>query len=351
MNSLARVRRLDPITIRVGGFITSLAVLTILSFVTGIGNPVFSAVFLAVVSIGGLLTHQDETVKVLLFLAALSTVLVLGLIMVYLVYKAAPVFVEMGAGLLVRTEYPLWSTSNDVYSLAPMMWGTVVTTTIAMLIAGPLGIAGAVFISEIAPDWARDIIKPGVEILAGIPSIVYGFIGFMLLNEFMMAELQLPDYGSLFAAGLVIGVMALPTVVSVAEDALASVPESMKSGSLAMGATDWQTATSVTIPAALSGISAAVLLGVGRAVGETMAAVVILGNIPEFPDPLIDVFGNSISLTSLIASQYGPASGGGGLHLSALFAAGVVLFVTVMFLSVGSQLIERRMEEKLGGSQ
>jgi phosphate transport system permease protein len=351
MSVRTRVRTLDRVTVQAAGVLGSLATVTVFSFIAGVGNPAYPALLFAAASVVGLVTHQGETVKVLLFLAALSTVLVLGLIMIYLVYKALPVFAEMGIGLLVRTEYPLWSTAEGVYSLAPMMWGTIVTTTLAMLIAGPLGLAGAVFISEIAPDWARDVIKPGVEILAGIPSIVYGFIGFMIINDFMMAELQLPDYGSLFAAGLVIGVMALPTVVSVAEDALASVPESMKSGSRALGSTDWQTVTSVTIPAALSGISAAVLLGVGRAVGETMAAVVILGNIPEFPDPLIDVFGNSISLTSLIASQYGPASGGGGLHLSALFAAGVVLFVTVMVLSVGSQLIERRMEQKLGGDQ
>jgi len=162
-----------------------------------------------------------------------------------------------------------------------------------------------------------------------------------------LENLGLSSLGSLFAVGLVVGVMALLTVVSVAEDALTSVPESMKSGSLALGTTDWQTTTSITIPAAFWGVSAAILLGVGRAVGETMAATVVLGNVVEFPTPLYDVFGNSITLTSLIASQYGNAS---GLHIRALFAAGVVLFVTVPFLSVGSLLVERRMQRKLGGN-
>jgi phosphate transport system permease protein len=290
---------------------------------------------------------QERTAKFLLFVTTTSTVVILGFITLYLVVNAVPVVREMGAYLLVGSD-PFWSTGSDVYSLVPMIWGTFLTTVIAMLVAAPLGIAGAVFISELAPDWAREIIKPGVEILAGIPSIVYGFIGFQILNPYMMNELGLPTFGSLFVVGFVIGVMALPTVVSVAEDAIASVPGPMKDGAHALGATDWQTTTSVTLPASFSGVSAAVLLGVGRAVGETMAATVILANVVALPEPLTDVFGSTITLTSLIASQYGSAS---GLQFSALFAAGVVLFVTVMALSVGSQLIERRMKRKLGGER
>jgi phosphate transport system permease protein len=229
-----------------------------------------------------------------------------------------------------------------------MMWGTLVTTVIATLVAAPLGVAGAVFISELAPGWAREIVKPAIEMLAGIPSIVYGFIGFEIVSRYMTEQLSLPTYGSLIVVGIVIGLMALPTVVSVAEDAIASVPGSMKDGAHALGATDWQTTTSVTLPASFSGVSAAILLGVGRAVGETMAATVILANVVSLPEPLVDVFGSTITLTSLIADQYGNAT---GMHLSALFAAGVLLFVTVMALSVGSQFIERRMQRKLGGER
>jgi phosphate transport system permease protein len=144
--------------------------------------------------------------------------------------------------------------------------------------------------------------------------------------------------------------MALPTVVSVAEDAIASVPEAMKSGSLALGATNWETIKNVVIPASFSGVSAAVLLGVGRAIGETMAATIILGHNQQLPDPLYDVFGNTETLTSLIASQYGVAVGSKH-QFSGLFAAGVVLFVTVLGLSVASQLIEERMQRKLGGNE
>jgi phosphate transport system permease protein len=140
--------------------------------------------------------------------------------------------------------------------------------------------------------------------------------------------------------------MALPTVVSVAEDALNSVPESMKSGSLALGTTDWQTMTTITLPAAFSGVSSAVLLGVGRAIGETMAATVMLRNNPTIPEPIFNVFYGYETLTSLIAANYGEAT---GLQMNALFVAGVILFVTVLFISIGSQLIEARMQKKLGG--
>lgn len=296
----------------------------------------------------GWLREQAATVRALALAATITTVLILGLIMVYLVVQSLSVFRVMGLDILTKFSGEFWKPSAKLYSLVPMMWGTLVTTLIATVVAAPLGIAGAIFISEMAPDWARDILKPAVEMLAGIPSIVYGFIGFAILSPFMMDEFGLPTLGSLFVVGIVIGAMALPTVVSVAEDAIASVPGEMKDGSLALGATDWQTTTDVTVPAAFSGVSAAVLLGVGRAVGETMAATVILANVAKLPDPLYDVFGSTITLTSLIASQYGIAS---GLQMSALFAAGVVLFVTVMVLSLGAQYIERRMQKKLGGSE
>jgi phosphate transport system permease protein len=310
------------------------------------GLAVYPLAALALVVVYGLFREQAATARALALAATVMTVLVLGLITIYLVVQSIPAFRVMGLDILTKTSGALWNPSAEIYSLVPMMWGTLVTTLIATAVAAPLGVAGAVFIAEMAPDWARDLLKPAVEALAGIPSIVYGFIGFVVLNPFMAEEFALPTFGSLFVVGVVIGAMALPTVVSVAEDAISSVPGPMKDGSLALGATDWQTTTAVTLPAAFSGVSAAVLLGIGRAVGETMAATVILAHAQVLPDPLYDVFGNTETLTSLIASQYGIAS---GTQMSALFAAGVVLFVTVLGLSIGSQYIERRMERTLGG--
>ncbi|WP_436911844.1 phosphate ABC transporter permease subunit PstC [Halosimplex marinum] len=347
MSVATRLGGLDTETRVIGGVGTALVTAGVLSFLVApaLTGPLLLA-FAAFV-VGSYLVAEGSTARFLLFLTTTSTVLILGFITVYLVLNAVPVFEEMGLYLLVGSD-PFWSTGTGVYSLVPMMWGTFLTTVIATLVAAPLGVAGAVFISEVAPGWAREIVKPAVEMLAGIPSIVYGFIGYTVLSPYFQQELSVPQLGNLFIVGFVIGVMALPTVVSVAEDAIAAVPGPTKDGAHALGATDWQTTTSVTLPTAFSGISAAVLLGVGRAVGETMAATVILANVVQLPEPLLNVFGSTVTLTSLIASQYGAAS---GLQMSALFAAGVVLFVTVMGFSVGSQLIERRMSERLGGEQ
>jgi len=305
----------------------------------------------------GWLRHQALTARAMTFAMTASTILVLGLITVFIFAEAWPVF-EYASGTVFGVQVPgleLFTTTNWSpvsepigYSLAPMIHGTVMVTVVATAVAGPLGVAAALFIGEIAPPTVRELVKPGVEILAGIPSIVYGFIGFTILSPWASEAFDLVGQGTYLFVGLVVGLMALPTVVSVAEDAINSVPESMKSGSLALGTTDWQTMTAITLPAASSGVSAAVLLGVGRAIGETMAATVMLRNSPALPEPLYNAFYGYETLTSLIAARYGDAH---GLQFNALFAAGVVLFVTVLALSVGSQIVEARMERELGGNQ
>ncbi|QGA83916.1 phosphate ABC transporter permease subunit PstC [Halomicrobium sp. LC1Hm] len=296
--------------------------------------------------------YQAETAKGLTFLTTVATVGVLALIIAFLLLRTLPVFRQMGLDLFFRTESPprLWGgDGGTVWSLTPMMVGTALTTVIATIVAAPLGVAGAIFVSELAPPRVRELVKPGIELMAGIPSITYGFIGLTIVNQYLYAEFNTPTIGNYFGAGLMVGIMALPTIVTVAEDALSTVPESMKSGSLAMGSTEWQTTKSVTIPAALSGISAAILLGVGRAMGETMAATVMLSHTKGFPSPIFDVFaGYGETLTTVIAFEGGNAS---GLHMSALFAGGVVLFVMVMFLSVSSQFVEWRMRQKLRGER
>lgn len=343
MSVATELRDTDRGLTLVGGVGGAAIAAALLAFLVAPSLTVYPlAAFLVVVGYGWLV-HQESTARFLMFLTTASTVVILGLITVYLLLRSLPAFAAQGPDMFTGTEF-----GPAGYSLVPMIWGTLVTTLIAMLIAGPLGVAGALFLAEIAPGWAREILKPAVEILAGIPSIVYGFLGLVVLSQYLFSEFDMPVYGSLLAVGLVVGVMALPTVISVAEDAITSVPDPMKDGALALGATDWQTIKSVTLPASFSGVSAAVILGVGRAVGETMAATVILANVTQLPEPLYDVFGNTVTLTSLIASQYGNAS---GMQMSVLFAAGVVLFVTVMTLSIGSQAVEVRMERKLGGNR
>ncbi|WP_255152001.1 phosphate ABC transporter permease subunit PstC [Halorarius halobius] len=305
----------------------------------------------------GWLRHQGVTARVLTLMMTASTILILVLITVFIFFEAIPVFlyesktvlgVEVPA-LRMFTETTWDAVSPPIrYSMVPLIHGTVMVTLIATAVAGPLGVAAALFLSEIAPAPVREFVKPGVEILAGIPSIVYGFIGFTILSPWASDQFRIVGQGTYLFVGVVVGLMALPTVVSVAEDALNSVPESMKSGSLAMGTTDWQTMTSITLPAAFSGVSAAVLLGVGRAIGETMAATVMLRGVPELTDPIYNAFYGQETLTSLIAHNYGEAD---GLQMDALFAAGVILFVTVLALSIGTQYIEARMNRKLGGDR
>jgi len=303
----------------------------------------------------GWIRYQGLTAKVLTFSMMVSTILILLLITVFIFvesipviqYESTTVFGVTVPGLRLFTQTQWDAVSPPIrYSMVPMIHGTVMVTTIATAVAAPLGIAAALFLAEIAPPTVREVIKPGVEILAGIPSIVYGFIGFTILSPWAADQFRTTGQGSYLFVGIVVGLMALPTVVSVAEDALSSVPESMKSGSLAMGTTDWQTMTSITLPAAFSGVSAAVLLGVGRAIGETMAATVMLRGVPQLTKPLYNAFYGQATLTSLIANNYGEAD---GLQMDALFIAGVILFITVLFISVGAQYIEWRMHKKLGG--
>ena len=312
-------------------------------------------VFLASITYGWV-RHRELTARAVTMAMTASTILILALIVVFIFVEAWPVFDVARAevfgisvpGLRLFTQAEWAPRSAERYSLLPLIHGTVMVTVVATLVAGPLGVASALFVSEIAPPTVREVVKPGIEILAGIPSIVYGFIGFTIISPWASEQFDLVGQGTYLFVGIVVGLMALPTVVSVAEDALNSVPESMKDGSLALGTTDWQTMTTITLPAAFSGVSAAVLLGVGRAIGETMAATVMLRNSPQLPEPLYNVFYGYDTLTSAIAAQYGEATGN---QLSALFAAGVVLFITVMFLSIGSQLIERRMKRQLGGQE
>ncbi|MUW14169.1 phosphate ABC transporter permease subunit PstC [Halorubrum sp. CBA1125] len=305
----------------------------------------------------GWVRHQALVARAVSFAMTTVTLVTLGLIVVFIFVESIPAFryettsvfgVSVpGLGMFAQTRWD--AVSEPVrYSLLPMIHGTVMVTAIATLVAAPIGVAAALFIAEIASLRVRELVKPGIEVLAGIPSIVYGFIGFTVINPWASGAFALNGGSTYLFVGMVVGLMALPTVVSVAEDALTSVPDVMKNGSLALGATDWQSMISITLPAAFSGVSAAVLLGVGRAIGETMAATVMLAGIPRISDPLVNVFYGYETLTSLIARGYGSAN---GVHESALFVAGVVLFVTVLCLSIASQYIEARMRRRLGGAE
>jgi phosphate ABC transporter permease protein PstC len=193
-------------------------------------------------------------------------------------------------------------------------------------VGAPLAIAGAVFLSEFSPPWMLKVVKPAIELLSGIPSVVFGFIGVMVLAPFIRSVAGGPGL-SVLAAALVLGVMILPTIMSISMDALGSVPQSYREGALALGATRWQAVRMVVIKAAGSGILAGTILGMGRAIGETMAVIMVAGNAVKMPDSAL---ASARTLTANIALEMGYAT---GMHRQALFATGIVLFIVIMMLN------------------
>lgn len=244
----------------------------------------------------------------------------------------------------------VWRPSSGDFGALPLIAGTLLVTIGAMAIAVPLGISCATYISEIAPARCRGILKTAVEMFAAIPSVVYGFLGMALLIPAM--RFAFPDqqlFGSSWlAASIVLGIMAVPTIVSVSEDAIRSVPSSYREASLAMGATKWDTTIKVVLPAASSGISTAVILGIGRAIGETMAVLMLTGNSPMIPDPLWNVFSLVSTITGTIALQM-PESVSGSLMQSSLFALGAVLMAMTLTVNICARLMIRRAREKATG--
>jgi phosphate transport system permease protein len=226
-----------------------------------------------------------------------------------------------------------------------MVAGSILVTFGAIALGVPLSIACAVFLAEIAPDRVRSIVRPAVELLAGIPSVVYGLFGMVVIVP-LVRQIPVPGNSGfgLLSASIVLAVMILPTITNIAEDAIRAVPREYREGAFALGSTHWQTIVHVIIPAARSGIIAAIILGVGRALGETMAMIMVIGNSVVFPSPLTDnpltlFLRQTRTLTGNIAVEIGYAT---GLHESALFATGVILFVLIMLVnSIARLLMER----------
>ena len=255
---------------------------------------------------------------------AFSAIASLLLIAVFILKEGLPFILRYGPlQFLGRSE---WDPSQGCYGIYPMIVSSLWITLGAMLIGAPLGVAGAVFLSEFVPKSAVRIVKPAIELLAGIPSVVYGFMGVMVLAPLIRGHLGGPGL-SVLAASIILGIMILPTIVSISSDAIGAVPNSYREGALALGATRWQAVHLVVLKAARSGILASLILAMGRAVGETMAVIMVAGNTIQFPHGVLDPVR---TLTAHIAIEMGAAT---GMHRQALFATGVVLFVAIMLLN------------------
>jgi phosphate transport system permease protein len=276
-------------------------------------------------------------------LAFTSLVFLVGII-ITLLKEAMPVFttVKPGSFLFGQSWYP--TSDPPELGIWPLIVASFTVTAGAMAVCVPIGIGTALFIHELASQSQRALLKPVIEILAGIPSIVYGFFGMVIVAPFLQKILGIPTGLCAFTASLVLGIMATPTVASLAEDALSYVPRSFREASLALGANRWQTLTKIVVPAAGSGISTAIILGLGRAVGETMTVLMVAGGAAMVPKSMFDPVR---PMTSTIAAEMGEAVMG-GLHYHALFAIGLILFLITLGVNIIAEIISRRYRLKLG---
>ena len=233
--------------------------------------------------------------------------------------------------------YPT-ATPSAQYGLLPLLLGTLWVSLGAILLSLPFGIAVAVYLAEIASMRVRNFLKPLIELLAGIPSVVYGFFGLVVIVPFLQQTFKLPVGETALAGSIVLAIMALPTIITVAEDAMRTVPRATKEASLALGATQWQTIYRVIIPYAKSGITSAAVLGIGRAIGETMAVLMVTGNAAVIPHTLLEPVR---TIPATIAAELGEASAGSG-HYQALFALGCILFLITMVISISIEFIGKK---------
>jgi phosphate transport system permease protein len=270
----------------------------------------------------------ESTIRMLGF----SSIGFVALIFLFLLKEGLPVFFEVKPANLLGTRwYPIF----DFFGTLPLILGSILVTVTAIAIALPLGIATAVFVREVSPGWLRDILKPMIEVLAGIPSVVLGFFGMTLIAPLIRTKLGMPTGLSAFTGALILAYMALPTIISVAEDALDAVPKSYRDAGLAMGATHWQTIWRVVVPAARSGIVTAVMLGLGRAIGETMAVMMVTGNAARMPLSLDSIFRPVRTMTATIAAEMGEVAQG-STHYHALFGIGILLFLLTFLINLAA---------------
>ncbi|GAD79707.1 phosphate ABC transporter permease subunit PstC [Vibrio ezurae] len=260
-----------------------------------------------------------------LFLSsAIIGIVSLAIIAYFIVRESIPAFQAAGFGGIVLGQNWL---PPALYGVATMIVASLVSTLGAVLFGVPVGVLTAIFIAEIAPKRVGNIIRPAIELLAGIPSVVYGFFGLVIIVPLIQDIFNVPAGNTILAGIIVLGVMILPTVITVSETSIRAVPRTYKEGSLALGASKIYTIFKLLVPAARSGIMTGVILGIGRALGETMAIIMVMGNAPAMPEGLLDA---ARTLTANIAIEMSYAS---GLHANALYATGVVLLIFIMMLN------------------
>ena len=292
------------------------------------------------------LNWREYVITRLIKASGYSAIVFVGLIFFFLLREGLPTLGEVNFGTLFSDR---WYPIEDLFGIIPLISGSLVVTVGATVIAVPFGIATAIYISEIAPRWVREFLKPFVEVLGGIPSVVLGFIGIIILSPYLRVLLSLPTGLSAFTGSLLLGAIAIPTIVSVAEDALDAVPKSYRDAALAIGATEWQTIWMVTLPAARSGVLTAIMLGIGRAIGETMTVMMVTGNAPVIISGLGTFFSPIRTMTATIAAEMGEVANG-SVHYHVLFFIGISLFLITLIVNVTASAVvfrQRKRAERL----
>ncbi|RZN71741.1 MAG: phosphate ABC transporter permease subunit PstC [Candidatus Methanolliviera hydrocarbonicum] len=288
---------------------------------------------------------KEKLIEDLLFIAAISSIIVVLFIFIFLMKEGAFAFLENGVfNFIFGTK---WRMETGTYGIAPLIIGSSLVTIGAVGFAIVFGIPSAIFLSELAPPRIGNILKPTVELLNSIPSIVYGFIGVVLLLTSLRNTFDMIDGHSFLAGSILLGVMALPTIITISDDAITAVPKDLREGSMALGATRWQTIRRVVLPSAISGIMASILLAVGRVLGETMAIMLIVGCVARVPSPFFNFFQSGDTMTARIASEMGEAARG-SLQYHSLFGIGVLLLIIVTVLNVIADIIRVRIQKKVG---
>ena len=291
-------------------------------------------------------TGKDFLITLLIKVSGYSAIVFVGMIFVFLLIEGLPAIQQVKIGDLLSSR---WYPIESYYGVLPLIGGSLIITVGATLIAVPFGIGAAIYLSEIAPRWVRELLKPFVEILGGLPSVVLGFMGMLVLSPYLRILLDLPTGLSAIAGAILLGGIAIPTVVSVAEDALDAVPKAYRDASLAMGATEWQTIWRVTLPAAKSGVLTAIMLGIGRAIGETMTVMMVTGNAPILPRGLKDLFSPVRTMTATIAAEMGEVASG-STHYHVLFLIGIILFLISLVVNVTASAVvfrQRKRQERI----
>ena len=275
-------------------------------------------------------TFAEYVIERLIRVTGILVIVFLALIFLFLLREGGTTFLQVPLGDLAQVR---WYPNEELFGVLPLVLGSVLVTLGAAIISMPLGLLTAVFVAEVAPRWMREILKPFIEVLAGIPSVVLGFLGMLVVSPLIREWLGAPTGLTALAGSVMLGYMALPTIISVAEDALDAVPKSYRDAALALGVTRWQAIWRVTVPAARSGILTALMLGIGRAIGETMAVMMVTGNAARMPLTLNSFLMPVRTMTATIAAEMGEVAQG-STHYHVLFGVGLVLFVVTFLINL-----------------